>query len=476
MPEFDPRFDPELDPDPQLALDSALYSKPDIAPTAEVNPTIPEPESGFGPVLRNRRFLVLWGGQVFSQLADKVYLVMMIALLTAVFEVSETVIGGWVSAIMIAFTVPAILFGSLAGVYVDRWQKKDVLVGTNLVRGGFVLAIPPLLWLNQSAGELFGVPAGFVALLLVTFFVSTLTQFFAPAEQAVIPLIVPRSQLLAANSLYTTTMMALLIIGFAVGEPLLAACDHLMRTINPSWTFGRELLVGCAYVAAGLLLVLLKTGERSQPTTPATPQPKVWQDIWDGVRYLQKQPRVRSALIQLVILFCIFAALAVLAVPLAADVPQLKPEQFGLLLAAAGIGMGGGAVIVGNWGTKFPEQKLSLVGSVGMAIALLGLAATTHQLWGALIWIAIVGFFAALVGIPMQTIIQSETPESMRGKVFGLQNNAVNIALSLPLALAGIAESAWGLPTVLLILAGTVFLGGLGSSRLVVTSSNVKKS
>lgn len=477
MPEFDSQFNPELDADIQSTPHPELNSTSDFPSTAEVADAIGENESGFGPVLRNRRFLVLWGGQIFSQLADKVYLVMMIALLTAVFEVSEAVIGSWVSAIMIAFTVPAILFGSLAGVYVDRWQKKDVLVGTNLVRGGFVLAIPILLWLNSSAGELFGVPAGFIALLLVTFFVSTLTQFFAPAEQAVIPLIVPRSHLLAANSLYTTTMMALLIIGFAVGEPLLAACDHLLTVINPSWTFGRELLVGGAYGLAGLLLVLLKTGERSQSSQQSkTQQPKVWQDIWDGVRYLQKQPRVRSALIQLVILFCIFAALAVLAVPLAADIPQLKPEQFGLLLAAAGIGMGGGAVLVGNWGTKFPEQRLSLVGSGGMAIALLGLAVTTHQLWGALTLITIIGFFAALVGIPMQTIIQSETPESMRGKVFGLQNNAVNIALSLPLALAGIAESVWGLPTVLLILAGTVGLGGLGSSRLMVTSSNVKKS
>ncbi|MGC1246092.1 MAG: hypothetical protein WA865_07770, partial [Spirulinaceae cyanobacterium] len=79
---------------------------------------VPEEESlpeGFGPVLKNVRFLVLWSGQIFSQLADKVYLVLMIAIIASNFQRSDQTISGWVSAIMIAFTIPAILFGSLAG-------------------------------------------------------------------------------------------------------------------------------------------------------------------------------------------------------------------------------------------------------------------------------------------------------------------------------------------------------------------------
>ncbi|NEO83358.1 MAG: MFS transporter [Spirulina sp. SIO3F2] len=467
-----PRWDTDDWLTPAEPMEQSLS---DIADALDSAP--PETNQGFGPVLHNPRFLVLWGGQIFSQLADKVYLVMMIALISQVFQVSDEAIGRWVSAVMIAFTIPAVLFGSLAGVYVDRWLKKDVLVGTNLVRGAFVLLIPLLLAVNQAAGSLFGVPGGFIALLLVTFGVSTLTQFFAPAEQAVIPLIVPRQHLLPANSLYTTTMMALLIVGFALGEPLLSWCDRALFSLNPNWTFGSELLVGGAYGLAGLLLLLLRTGERSQPTTEQ--QPHVWQDIWDGVRYLQKQPRVRNALIQLVILFCVFAALAVLAVPLAAELPQLKPEQFGVLLAAGGIGMGLGAVLVGSWGQNLPTLVLTRGGLIGVAASLGGLALVTQQLWGAIALISLLGFFAAGVGIPMQTTIQAETPESMRGKVFGLQNNAVNIALSLPLALAGIAQSVWGLSTVLVILSGTVLVGGLGSSLIsevgVVTSSNIKK-
>jgi len=81
-------------------------------------------EQGFLPVLKNPNFLALWGGQVFCQLADKVYLVLMIAFIDTRFQSEGSSISGWVSALMMTFTIPAVLFGSLAGVFVDRWAKK----------------------------------------------------------------------------------------------------------------------------------------------------------------------------------------------------------------------------------------------------------------------------------------------------------------------------------------------------------------
>src|SRR5579883_3289726 len=149
-----------------------------------------EAERGFLPVLRNRNFLTLWSGQVFSQLADKVYLVLMIALIASRFQNGDQSISGWVSSIMIAFTIPAVLFGSVAGVFVDRWPKKTVLVLTNLLRGGLVFTLPPLLWLSKGWSPLASLPVGFCILLGITFLVSTLTQFFAPAEQSALPLVV----------------------------------------------------------------------------------------------------------------------------------------------------------------------------------------------------------------------------------------------------------------------------------------------
>ena len=415
---------------------------------------------GLMPVLQNREFLILWGGQIFSQLADKVYLVLMIAIIADNFQRVNESISGWVSAIMIAFTIPAVFFGSLAGVYVDRWAKKNVLVLSNLLRGVLVLSLPLLLRFIPVNNYHWGLPSGFWILLVITFFVSFLTQFFAPAEQATLALIIKPQNLLGANSLYTSTMMGVLIVGFAIGDPLLALANRLANTWGLTTNnIGGELLVGGAYLLAGVILLFLTTGE----TQNQRQQKKLalFTDIQEGINYLRQNERVRDALIQLVILFSVFAALAVLAVSLAETIPGLKAEQFGWLLAACGIGLGSSATFLGNWGYPIPYSRLSWWGALGMAISLLGLALFTQYLWLELILIIALGAFAACIAIPMQTTIQAETPPELRGKIFGLQNNVVNIALSLPLALAGIGETVFGLKSILISLGVIVIVGRL---------------
>ncbi|BAY97733.1 major facilitator superfamily MFS_1 [Tolypothrix tenuis PCC 7101] len=444
----------------QAAITSAK-EPPDIKgpDSGKDEPSNDAPQKGFLPVLKNPNFLALWGGQVFCQLADKVYLVLMIALINTQFQASHQSISGWVSALMMAFTIPAVLFGSVAGVFVDRWSKKTVLVATNVWRGMLVLAIPLLLWLTHDWQPVGVLPVGFLIILGVTFLVSTLTQFFAPAEQTAIPLVVEEQHLLSANSLYTTTMMASVIVGFAVGEPLLAIADQLWLNLGASGGFGKEMVVGGSYAIAGIILSFLVTNEKAHDAE--TEFPHVFSDLRDGLRYLKDNHRVRSALVQLIILFSIFAALTVLAVRMAEIIPNMKASQFGFLLAAGGVGIAAGATILGQFGQRFSYTALSLCGCLGMAASLIGLSIFTTQLWIVLLLVALLGVFGALVGIPMQTAIQTETPPEMRGKVFGLQNNVINIALSLPLALAGVAETFIGLQAVFLSLAVIVFFGGI---------------
>ncbi|HEY9824651.1 MAG TPA: MFS transporter [Stenomitos sp.] len=420
----------------------------------------PVQRAGFRQVLKNRNFLFLWAGQVFSQLADKVYLVLMIALITTEFQAAGQTVSGWVSSIMVAFTIPAVLFGSVAGVLVDRWSKKWTMVLTNVLRGVLVLILPLLLlWSTQSHGSFLQVPIGFWMMLGVTFLVSTLTQFFAPAEQATIPLIVERNELLSANSLYTFTMMLAVVVGFAAGDPLLGLASMVFAHVPGLANVGQEIVVGGSYAIAGLLLLFLSTGESSRPQVNDLHQ--VWADLREGLQFIRAHRRIRGALIQLVILFSIFAALAVLVVRMAEILPEISPSQFGFLMAAGGVGMAGGIALLNRIVHKVSYRKLSLYGSLGMGAAFLGLAFNTHHLWMSLALLGVVGTCAALVGVPMQTTVQEQTPEALRGKVFGLQNNAVNIALSLPLALAGVAETMWGLQWVLMGLASLVVTGGL---------------
>ena len=379
----------------------------------------PSSGSGFNGLVKNRPFLALWIGQLLSQVADKVFFVLLISLLGNY----ETTLGqnSMRSILMLAFTLPAILFGSAAGIFVDRFGKKQVLMASNLIRGLLTLAIP---WL----------PREFLILLVITFLISTVTQFFAPAEQAAIPLLVRSENLMAANALFTTTMLSALIVGFAVGEPVLS--------LAKSWgNYGEEILVGGLYLLAAIIIQFIPFKEEASAVSGlASVHP--WTDLKEGLRYLKKNRLVWNAMVQLTILYSVFAALTVLTIDLAAEI-GLKSTQFGFVLAAAGVGMVFGAAILGHWGDRFHHKPLPLIGFLSMAFVL-GVFSFVNNLWVGLGLSALLGVGASLIGVPMQTLIQQQTPAAMHGKVFGFQNNLVNIALSAPLAITGPLTDAAG--------------------------------
>ena len=401
-------------------------------------PSDPPPSgSGFHALLKNRPFMVLWFGQILSQIADKVFFVLLIALLSE-YQFAPEMENSMRSALMVAFTLPAILFGSAAGVFVDRFPKKKVMVASDLLRFGLTILIPLL-------------PQKFSILLVITFLSSAVTQFFAPAEQAAIPLMVRRENLMTANALFTTTMMGSLIVGFAVGEPVLS----LARSLGGESS--QEFLVGGFYLLAAIISMFVKIKDPAVINPQAAINPI--SDLKAGLRYLWQNRLVRNAMFQLVILYSVFAALTVLAIDLSEKL-GLKSEQFGFLLASAGVGMVLGAGILGHWGDRFHQKPLPLFGFLSMAFVL-GVFSFTHRLWLGLGLSALLGLGASLIGVPMQTLIHQQTSESMRGKVFGFQNNVVNIALSLPLAIAGPLTDKFGLRGVLLAMSIVVSVVGI---------------
>ncbi len=395
--------------------------------------------NGFGTVLKNRAFMLLWIGQLVSQLGDKVFFVLMVALLEN-YPHPPGAENSMYSTLMVVFTIPAILFGSLGGVFVDRFPKKLIMVGSDVVRGLMILGIP-----------LF--PKKFAVLLIFVFIISSLTQFFAPAEQAAIPLLVKKENLLAANALFSSTMMGALIIGFAIGEPILSAAKNLLGS-----NYGQELVVGALYLlSAGIMQPINFREHKPISENQAVIHP--WTDFKQGLRYLRKNRLVLNAMLQLTTLYCVFAALTVLTIRLAEEF-GLKEKQFGFFLAAAGVGMVLGAAILGHWGEKFHHKPLPLLGFLMMALVL-GLFTFTHNLLIALGLCALLGLGASLIGVPMQTLIQQQTPPNMHGKVFGFQNHAVNIALSAPLAITGPLTDALGLRTVLVGMSVVVVVVGV---------------
>ncbi|MFM6763412.1 MAG: MFS transporter, partial [Dolichospermum sp.] len=383
-------------------------------------------DHGFAALVKNRGFMLLWIGQLISQLADKIFFVLMIALLKLYLPVNGGAEDGRFYLYM-TFTAPAMLFGSVGGIIVDRVPKKLIMVGSDAVRGVLMILIPFL-------------PREFAILLLFTFLISTITQFFAPAEQSAIPLLVKKEGLMAANALFSSTMMAALIIGNAVATPML----NWFESFNKG--FGKELIVGCLYLLSALIMMPIHFREHrlNQHTAPINP----WSEFMLGLRYLKQNRLVWNAMLQIVTLYCVFAALIELAIGMAARL-HLAPEEFSSFVAAAGVGMVIGAAILGHFGHRLHHKPLPLIGFIIMAFSL-GLFIFIDNQPLALGLCIFLGIGAAFVNVPMQTLIQQQTPPEMHGKVFGFQNHAINIALTAPLLITAKLVNSFGLSVVLL--------------------------
>jgi predicted MFS family arabinose efflux permease len=299
-------------------------------------------------------------------------------------------------------------------------------------------------------------PDKFWILLTSTFIVSALAQFFAPAEQAAMPLLVRKENFMAANALYGSTMMGALIVGFAIGEPILTSAKALFGE-----NFGQEAVVGILYTFSALAFQLINFNNQDRVTDEQQIRINAWHELKAGLKYIQKNRLVLNAMLQITTLYCVFASLMVLAIRLATEF-GLKEKQFGFFLAAAGVGMVIGAAILGHWGDKLHHKPLSLIGFLMMAVVL-GFFTFTSNLFLALGLCALLGIGAALINVPMQTLIQHQTPMNMYGKVFGFQNHVVNIALSLPLAITGPLTDSLGLRTVLITMSIVVVAIGFWS-------------
>jgi predicted MFS family arabinose efflux permease len=307
--------------------------------------------------------------------------------------------------------------------------------------------LPGPVWLGLSWG--------YWALVGMTFLESVLTQFFAPAEQAMLPLLVPSGQLLAANSVYKATSMAATIVGFAVGDPVLRLLQKGLAQVGIPG--GEFVLLPLCYGLAAVAIAGITLEEPVRIPRAIS----VWEEIGEGVQVLRERRSVRAAMIQLVLLYSLLAALYVLAISLAATIESLGPTGFGILLAASGVGLALGALAVAQMGERFNRRLLGTSGLGVVACSLVLLGQARGQLVPTLALCALLGVGAAVLAIPAQTTIQEDTPEDQRGKVFGLQNNLINIALSLPLVLAGAVVSRYGLLPVLWGLAAIAVLTAL---------------
>src|SRR5438132_8032936 len=199
-------------------------------------------------IWRNREFLLLWLAQAISQTAQNAIWYGIVVLVQRQGH-SSTLL----SVAVLTLIIPSVIFGVLAGVYVDRWDKRTVLIGTNLIRGTIAFSY-----------GLFGLPQALPLSLLfvINFLFSTVGQFFAPAETAMIPTVVARQKLLQANSLFHLTFTASQLGGLVVLGPL------LVKVLGVPWLF---FSMAVAIVICGALVWPLPSSRgEHDPSVPAS--------------------------------------------------------------------------------------------------------------------------------------------------------------------------------------------------------------
>src|SRR6185437_8041322 len=182
--------------------------------------------ANFLRVFSERSFLFLWIGEVFTQIATNLF---NFFLIFTVYQLTHS--NTAVSGIVLSFTIPAIFFGSIAGVYVDRWNKKYVLLITNSIRALllFILAF--------TINNVFMIY--FISLLF-----SILVQFFIPAESPMIPLVVRKEYLLQANALFGLAIFGSILVGYVLSGPIFILLQPYM-TISLLAIF---LLIGALFI------------------------------------------------------------------------------------------------------------------------------------------------------------------------------------------------------------------------------------
>jgi MFS family permease len=430
--------------------------------TKEPHPCQPgELPSGFGKLFANRHFMCLWLAQIFSQFADRAVFVLFVAVLAnrPTAAAGQPTIGAaeMTSWLYIAFTIPAIVLSSIAGVYVDRWSNKAVMIVSNLARGGLVglVAFP---WIAQSAKSC----------LMLAFLISIGSQFFGPAETSSIPRLVKQEDLFHANSLFFTTMMIALGFGFAIGDPI----------ISVTGTQGAPIAIALGFALAAVLLILLpKSAKQGNGKREAW-----WEELRTGMAYIIDSPPIFRAILKITLLFSTIITLNIIAVGLAQQVMHIQPSKFGLIVAAAGLGMGIGNVWVARTGHRVATNLLVYRGFSGLGLfmillgtlgfvreyvfPLIGLSGVYFQGWLMLVPLALascIGISCAFVAVPTQAALQSAVPEELRGKVFGAQSTAMAAASTIPVLLAGMSSDnlPGGVSSTLLLLGVPTFIGAV---------------
>jgi MFS family permease len=347
-------------------------------------------ETRFKPLHRNAGFLLLWAGQFVSQIGDRLAA---LAFPWLVYQSTGSALG--TGAVFAVYTLPYVLFGAFAGVAVDRFDKRRLMIAADLARALLVLAVP------------FVATRSLPAVFVLSFAIASAGVFFDPAKLAILPEIVPPGRLLRANSLLSTGENLTEILGWAFAGLLLAS-------VSTSVAFGLDAVT---FVVSAAALTLMRYTPAAGPAADRTAR-AFWRELNDGFRFLGRDRGLRANTVMVLVCVAGLGAAYPLTFLFAVQVLDGGAGAFGALEAAVGAGYFAGSLALVALATRVHKGRVMIAGLALMG-ACLALVPSTDSVWMAAIPFAVFGLANAVVLIAVDTYLQEVVPQGMRGRVLG---------------------------------------------------------
>jgi DHA3 family macrolide efflux protein-like MFS transporter len=383
-------------------------------------------------LLRIRDFRLLFAGQAMSNWGDSLTSLTLL-ILTQRYTGSTAAVAGTA----IAVALPQLLFGMVAGVYVDRWDRKKVMVGSDVLRGVLVL------------GFVFFTSADQIWLMYgLAFLQATVGAFFNPAKGAMLPHIVGRERLLAANSTMETSRIIAGLLGTAAAGVYLGVADSVWPIF---------VIDGLTFASSALFERALVSPSRDAAPAEAT---GVWHEMTAGIRAAFRSRVLVGVLMSGAVLMLGIGAVNVLLVPFVVGDLGVSETWFGAIEASQVASMVLSGAIVATLASRFRPDRIVAGGMIGVGVGLTAIAAV-GSVWQFMLALFAIGWFVTPLQAGVSTIIQSEVPDEMRGRIGAALQTVLQSANVGSMALAGIAAAAIGTRGVFIAAGALAVAGGL---------------
>lgn len=370
-----------------------------------------------------------------------------------------------VSILLFTILLPQIAFSFLGGVIADKNDKKKIIILGNALRA-IVLVV---LFINYTS----------VALVyLISFIISTITQFYVPAEAPIIPTIVPREKLVAANSIFGISLFGSILIGYILAGPIVTLVGKNNVFMVLALLFG---------IATFFAIFIPKQNKISKEISQEAVSGTIIHEFKSSFSLLSKTVSVIDAFFLLIVSQMIIFVLATLIPGYATQLLQIPAESVSLVIfAPAAIGMALTALLIGGVFHKAKKSTLSGIGIFLSGIVLMLLPFTARIFSHAILhidmykFVLILAFAAgvanALIFIPSQAVIQENTPENFRSKIYGLLFALIGVFSLVPILIAGGLADLVGVGVVFFVIGLLIVLLGFTRGRIFKVIPKALKS